>query len=75
LSSEFQGKGLGRFLINEAKKTARKIGVLRFRLHTCEFDSPGALSFYQKNGFGIFDEKLENAMYPVDFIKINSPDF
>ena len=68
LTSDFQGKGLGSFLMNEAKKLAQNLGIKRFWLHTCEFDGATALSFYQKSGFQIIGEKIENEKYPVDFL-------
>ncbi|MBC7311895.1 MAG: GNAT family N-acetyltransferase [Rhizobium sp.] len=45
------GHGAGRMLMNAAieKAWARPIG--RFWVHTCHFDHPGALSFYQRSGF------------------------
>jgi GNAT superfamily N-acetyltransferase len=72
LSSDFQGKGLGGYLINEAKRTAKNIGVTLFWLHTCEFDSSAALSFYRKNGFEIFEEKTVNEMYPTEFLNLRN---
>jgi ribosomal protein S18 acetylase RimI-like enzyme len=72
LSAQFQGKGLGSVLMNRAIKAVQNQGINCFKLHTCEFDSSTALSFYKKNGFQIYDEKIVNEIYPVDFLEKNN---
>ncbi|AMK22053.1 MULTISPECIES: GNAT family N-acetyltransferase [unclassified Sphingobium] len=45
------GKGLGKWLIAQAKTLAWRKDVMRFWVHSCTLDSPAALGFYQKAGF------------------------
>jgi GNAT superfamily N-acetyltransferase len=45
------GSGLGRFLMNEALARAWSQPISRFWVHTCSFDHPAALGFYQRSGF------------------------
>jgi GNAT superfamily N-acetyltransferase len=45
------GKGAGRFLMNHAVEKAWSRPIRRFWVHTCHFDSPAALPFYQRSGF------------------------
>jgi GNAT superfamily N-acetyltransferase len=45
------GKGTGRFLMNQAIAKAWAQPIERFWLHTCTFDHPAALGFYQRSGF------------------------
>ncbi len=64
LVPEFIGHGYGRSLIHEAVRTAYKQGVNRVWLHTCEYDHPKALEIYQKAGFVLYKETIENEYYP-----------
>jgi GNAT superfamily N-acetyltransferase len=45
------GKGTGRFLMNQAIAKAWAQPIDRFWLHTCTFDHPAAVGFYQRSGF------------------------
>ncbi|MBP1858790.1 GNAT family N-acetyltransferase [Rhizobium herbae] len=45
------GKGAGRFLMNQAIARAWTQPIDRFWLHTCTFDHPAAVGFYQRSGF------------------------
>ncbi|MBW8319539.1 MAG: GNAT family N-acetyltransferase [Arenimonas sp.] len=45
------GQGAGRMLMNAAIDMAWEKPIGRFWVHTCHFDHPGALSFYQRSGF------------------------
>lgn len=45
------GKGTGRFLMNQAIAKAWAHPIERFWLHTCTFDHPAAVGFYQRSGF------------------------
>ena len=45
------GQGAGRILMNAALDKAWEKPIKRFWVHTCHFDHPGALSFYQRSGF------------------------
>lgn len=45
------GTGAGRFLMNEALARAWARPISRLWVHTCTFDHPNALAFYQRSGF------------------------
>ena len=45
------GGGAGRFLMNEALTRAWAEPITRMWVHTCNFDHPKALAFYQRSGF------------------------
>jgi GNAT superfamily N-acetyltransferase len=45
------GQGIGRFLMNAALARAWAKPIRRFWVHTCTFDHPAALDFYQRSGF------------------------
>lgn len=45
------GQGAGRILMNTAIDKAWERPIDRFWVHTCHFDHPGAVSFYQRSGF------------------------
>lgn len=45
------GKGTGRLLMNQAIAKAWAQPIDRFWLHTCTFDHPAAMGFYQRSGF------------------------
>ena len=45
------GGGAGRFLMNEALRRAWSRPIARLWVHTCSFDHPNALPFYQRSGF------------------------
>jgi len=66
LSPKFIGKGLGKQMMNEVISIASNKRSPKLWLHTCEFDSPQALAFYQKSGFRIFDEKVEDQTIVID---------
>lgn len=45
------GGGAGRFLMNEALTRAWQRPISRLWVHTCHYDHPAALGFYQRSGF------------------------
>jgi GNAT superfamily N-acetyltransferase len=45
------GGGAGRYLMNEALTRAWAQPITRMWVHTCTFDHPNALGFYQRSGF------------------------
>jgi len=45
------GGGAGRYLMNEALMRAWAEPISRLWVHTCHFDHPNALGFYQRSGF------------------------
>lgn len=51
LIPEATGRGLGRFLLDHALRTAWAALPERVWLHTCSLDSPAALPLYRKAGF------------------------
>lgn len=59
LVPELNGKGLGRWLMAQAKSLAWRKGVERFWVHTCTLDSPAALAFYVKSGFTPYGREIE----------------
>lgn len=58
------GKGAGRFMMDQALSIAWQHPVKRVWLHTCHFDSPGALPFYQRSGFKPYAFMVEIADDP-----------
>lgn len=61
------GQNLGHKLINFACHRAFDLGD-RIWLHTCEYDHPKAIEFYQKMGFKIFDQRVDEEIYSLDFL-------
>ena len=59
LSPAWTGRGIGAAFMAEALRFAWVPGVGRVWLHTCTFDHPGALGFYQKCGFRPYQRGLE----------------
>jgi GNAT superfamily N-acetyltransferase len=53
------GIGAGRWLMNRALELAWSRPVDRVWLHTCSFDHPAALAFYQRSGFRPFRRQVE----------------
>jgi hypothetical protein len=46
-------------LMNEALVRAWARPISRFWVHTCSFDHPGALAFYQRSGFRPYQVMVE----------------
>ena len=59
LVSQATGKGLGKALMSEAIEQAWSRPIKRFWVHTCTFDSPGALGFYRTSGFTPYAFQVE----------------
>lgn len=53
------GKGAGRWLMNEALTRAWAKPISRLWVHTCTFDHPAALGFYQRSGFKPYQVMVE----------------
>ncbi|MEH6661453.1 MAG: GNAT family N-acetyltransferase [Parasphingorhabdus sp.] len=53
------GKGHGRWMMNQALELAWRVDIERVWLHTCTQDSPRALPFYQQCGFRIFRQQFD----------------
>ncbi|MBB1092831.1 GNAT family N-acetyltransferase [Rhodopseudomonas pseudopalustris] len=56
--------GAGRWLMNRALQAAWSHPIDRLWLHTCTFDHPKALAFYQRAGFVPFRRQIEIADDP-----------
>ena len=59
LTERLVGIGAGRWLMNRALELAWSRPVTRVWLHTCTFDHPAALAFYQRSGFRPFRRQVE----------------
>lgn len=53
------GTGSGRSLMNAAIRHAWSRPISRFHVHTCNLDSPQALSFYRRSGFVPVRQEVE----------------
>lgn len=53
------GSGAGRWLMNEAVTQAWEKPISRLWVHTCSFDHPNALGFYQRSGFTPYQVMVE----------------
>ena len=58
------GTGAARFLMNHALQIAWSRPIRRFWVHTCTFDHPSAVAFYQRSGFAPFRRQIEIADDP-----------
>ncbi|MDA9413000.1 GNAT family N-acetyltransferase [Bradyrhizobium sp. CCBAU 45384] len=58
------GTGAARFLMNRALERAWSGDVQRVWVHTCTFDHPSAVAFYQRSGFIPFRRQIEVADDP-----------
>jgi GNAT superfamily N-acetyltransferase len=59
VTAKLVGTGAGRWLMNRALEIAWSRQVDRVWLHTCTFDHPGAIAFYQRSGFRAFRRQVE----------------
>lgn len=59
LAPGFTAQGLGGILMKAAIARAWAKPISRFWLHTCSFDSPAALGFYQRMGFTPYAMQVE----------------
>ena len=59
ISQRAIGTGLGRALMNEALQRAWARPISRLWVHTCHYDHPRALGFYQKAGFRPYARMIE----------------
>jgi len=70
LLPEMVGKGHGKLFLDAAIATSSGNNGDQVWLHTCEYDHAKALEIYQKAGFVIEKETIEQEYYPVDFLSI-----
>jgi GNAT superfamily N-acetyltransferase len=59
VTEKLVGTGAGRWLMSRALELAWSRPVTRVWLHTCTFDHPAALAFYQRSGFRPFRRQVE----------------
>lgn len=59
LVPELAGQGHGRWLMAETLARAWRPAIGRVGLHTCTLDHPGALGFYQRQGFRAIRRTIE----------------
>ncbi|AEI37223.1 MAG: GNAT family N-acetyltransferase [Zymomonas mobilis subsp. pomaceae] len=59
LSPDYIGQGIGNQLMGMTLEKAWQPGIRRIWLHSCSFDHPSALSFYQRHGFKPFQRMIE----------------
>jgi len=64
ISKELQGQGAGRWLMNRAVEIAWQRPISRLWTHTCTYDHPKALSFYERSGFTAYCRQIEVADDP-----------
>ena len=64
VTAKLIGTGAARFLMNRALERAWSSDVRRVWLHTCTFDHPLAIAFYQRSGFRPFRRQIEIANDP-----------
>jgi GNAT superfamily N-acetyltransferase len=64
VTGELIGTGAARFLMNRAIERAWSQPIRRFWVHTCTFDHPSAVAFYQRSGFTAFRRQIEIADDP-----------
>ena len=64
VTAKLVGSGAGRWMMNRALELAWSRPIRRLWLHTCTFDHPAALSFYQRSGFRPFRRQIEVADDP-----------
>jgi GNAT superfamily N-acetyltransferase len=64
VTADLIGTGAARFLMNRALERAWSRDVRRVWVHTCTFDHPSAVAFYQRSGFRAFRRQIEIADDP-----------
>jgi ribosomal protein S18 acetylase RimI-like enzyme len=64
LTEDVIGRGLGRWLMDEALARAWARPIARLFVHTCNFDHPRAIAFYRRSGFTPYKLALEYVRDP-----------
>ena len=59
VTAKLVGSGAGRWLMHRALELSWSRDITRLWLHTCTFDHPAALPFYQRAGFRLFRRQVE----------------
>ena len=65
LMPNFIGKGLGSYFLNNIINIAWRKNPIRLRVNTCDLDHPSALSVYQRSGFTILEQIVEQLPDPT----------
>ncbi|MDE5464147.1 N-acetyltransferase [Bradyrhizobium sp. CSS354] len=64
VTAKLIGSGAARFMMNRALEIAWSRELSRVWVHTCTFDHPSAVAFYQRSGFRPFRRQIEIADDP-----------
>ena len=64
LAPEFRGRGIGKWLLNEAVVFCWSWAPTRVIVETCTLDSPAALPLYQRMGFAPYDRQHKVVTLP-----------
>ena len=64
VTAKLIGSGAARFMMNRALELAWSRDLSRVWVHTCTFDHPSAVAFYQRSGFRPFRRQIEVADDP-----------
>ena len=64
VTAKLIGSGAARFMMNRALELAWSRDLSRVWVHTCTFDHPSAIAFYQRSGFRPFKRQIEVADDP-----------
>jgi GNAT superfamily N-acetyltransferase len=64
VAATLRGQGAGRWLMNRAIELAWTRQIDRLWVHTCSYDHPGALAFYERSGFRPYLRRVEVADDP-----------
>lgn len=67
LRAEFQGNGYGKHLLSFGIQQAWEDGARRVFVHTCNLDSPHALTNYTKRGFNVYH--IESKPMPARYLQ------
>lgn len=68
LLEHYVGKGIGGYALKWSINKAWEFTNNTVTVHTCEFDHPSALSIYQKVGFNLIKEQIDNEFYTDEFL-------
>ncbi|AZQ64357.1 GNAT family N-acetyltransferase [Flammeovirga pectinis] len=72
----FIGQKLGLpFLMESIRKIEQELKTKEVWLHTCQFDHPFAIQVYQKAGFTVVNESIDDEPYEEAFLKKNNYKF
>lgn len=64
ITRDFQGLGLGKWLLTEAIRACWARSPERVIVETCTLDGPSALPLYQKMGFAPYDRRTKTITVP-----------